>query len=286
MAELLLQLLAVLLAAAVALLVDRACQRRGLLPPAFASPLRRALATALLATVLWLGVFGSLATLGSAEPLDPESLSIPGLFLLHALMVATLAAWFLLGWGPSPAGGFGRTVARQLGLVTPRPLQELALGVLGGGAGWVGVGIVTLLVVAVYTALFGQENLPSEAPELVAWMAGLPVAVRVGLALSAGVVEEAFFRGFLQPRVGIGLSTALFVIAHAGYQQPLQLVILTFLSLLLAGLVRWRQNIWPAVVAHALFDMVQLLWWVPFALRFAPTADPAAPALLALLSIC
>jgi membrane protease YdiL (CAAX protease family) len=84
------------------------------------------------------------------------------------------------------------------------------------------------------------------------------------------VVEEAFFRGFLQPRAGIALSTGLFVLAHAGYEQPLMLVGITLLSLLFAFLVRWRQNIWPAVVAHAVFDAVQLLIVVPTALEFVP----------------
>jgi hypothetical protein len=62
------------------------------------------------------------------------------------------------------------------------------------------------------------------------------------VSLSAGFVEEIFFRGFLQPRVGIALSTAFFVLAHVSYGQPLMLVGIALLSLIFGFLVRWRQT--------------------------------------------
>ncbi len=46
------------------------------------------------------------------------------------------------------------------------------------------------------------------------------------------------------------------------------LVGVTLLSLLYGGLVRWRQTIWPAVVAHFLFDAIQLLVVIPAVLEF------------------
>ena len=121
--------------------------------------------------------------------------------------------------------------------------------------------------------LGGQEMLPERPPAMIPWLAGLPVLMRLAVSLSAGVVEEAFFRGFLQPRVGISLSTGLFVLAHAGYEQLLMLVGVTLLSLMFALLVRWRQSIWAAMAAHAVFDAVQLLIVVPMALEFAPAAE-------------
>ena len=41
------------------------------------------------------------------------------------------------------------------------------------------------------------------------------------------------------------------------------LIGITLLSLIYGLLVKWRQNIWPAIAAHALFDGVQLLVIVP-----------------------
>ena len=46
------------------------------------------------------------------------------------------------------------------------------------------------------------------------------------------------------------------------------LVGITLLSLIYALLVRWRQNIWPAIAAHFLFDAVQLLFVIPSALKY------------------
>ncbi len=51
------------------------------------------------------------------------------------------------------------------------------------------------------------------------------------------------------------------------------LIGVTLLSLLFALLVRWRQSVWAAVVAHAVFDAVQLLIVVPMALEFAPGGE-------------
>jgi membrane protease YdiL (CAAX protease family) len=39
------------------------------------------------------------------------------------------------------------------------------------------------------------------------------------------------------------------------------------LSLFFSALVEWRQNIWAAVAAHTLFDLVQLLVVIPWALE-------------------
>jgi membrane protease YdiL (CAAX protease family) len=132
---------------------------------------------------------------------------------------------------------------------------------------------VLIAVAGVVFLLGGEDALPKTAPTTIAFIAGLPALVRFLLSLSAGVVEEVFFRGFLQPRVGITLSTIAFVLAHVAYGQPFMLVGVTLLSLLFALLVRWRQNLWPAIAAHALFDAVQLLVVIPAALKFLEGAS-------------
>ena len=113
-------------------------------------------------------------------------------------------------------------------------------------------------------ALGGEDALPKQPPALVPWIAALPVGVRILISLSAGVVEETFFRGFLQPRVGIGFSTVLFSLAHWSYGEPFMLVGVTILSLVYGLLARRRGNVWAAATAHAVFDAVQLLVVVPW----------------------
>lgn len=287
--------------------LDRLCAVRGLLPPGFRTPWRRLLAGLVVASLLGVGVFAPLASLGlNLEP-DTSQISTPQLFLLHALMLATLGIWFLLGFAgpegqpapppvPVPAeleneGGelgatavsapiepppppappripLGRQFAVQFGFIPRTSVsREIGLGVLLGIGAWVAVLLVLMVVAGALWMAGGESAVPKSPPALVPFIAGLPIWVRFLVSLSAGVVEESFFRGFLQPRIGIALSTAFFAIAHLSYGQWFMLIGITLLSLIYGFLVKWRQNLWPAIAAHALFDGVQLLVVVPAALK-------------------
>ena len=270
----------VLLALAAVVAIDRLTRRRGLEPPGFdpelsgetAAPLRRGVTMAIVAAVLWLGVFGPLGTIGTEIQPDFSQMHAAQLFLLHGLFAATLAVWYVLGFG-----GTGGSWTAQLGFRVRRALPELGIGAAAGIGGWLMVLGVMVSLGSIIWALGGEELLPDRPPALIPWLAGLPVVMRLAVSMSAGLVEEAFFRGYLQPRVGITMSTAMFVLAHASYEQPLMLVGVTLLSLLFALLVKWRQNIWAAVVAHAVFDAVQLLIVVPTALELAPGEGGGLP---------
>jgi membrane protease YdiL (CAAX protease family) len=162
----------------------------------------------------------------------------------------------------------GRQLLAQFGFLAPNVPREIGLGLLLGVGAWGAVLVAAVVVGMIFLALGGEQAIPKEPPALIPYLAALPAGLRLMISLSAGVVEETFFRGFLQPRIGIALSTLLFVCAHFSYGQPLMLVGIGTLSLIYAFLVRWRQNIWPAIAAHALFDSVQLLVIIPMALRF------------------
>lgn len=260
--------------AACAWWIDRSMATRGLLPPGFAgaSPAairRRVLAMLLLALFLWMGVFFAAGQIGtpSRVEVDFERLSPLNLFLMHGILVATLAVWMVLGYWR--CGHDTRTVIMtQLGL-RARTGQSIPTEVgIGLGAGvvlWGGVLAMVMLSALIVGAVGGFENLPNEAPEIVLWMGSLPVLLRLMVSLSAGVVEEVFFRGFLMPRAGFGLSNVLFVLAHINYEQPFMLLGVALLSVGFSYLTIWRGNIWPAIAAHFLFDAIQLLILVPSA---------------------
>jgi membrane protease YdiL (CAAX protease family) len=334
----------VLLAAAAAWALDRLCAAKGLLPPGFHRPWRRAAAFAVIAGILWVGVFAPLGMIGIESEPDLAKLSTPQLFLLHVLLSGALVAWFLLGYaglprplpaapapplpaagpdeGPGPSGlagatapppipsaltgipepgagagalaavpppaaappprvPLGRQFLSQFGFRSPAVAREIGLGLLLGIGAWVVVLAALLALAALVWMVGGEKMMPKHPPAIIPWIAALPIAVRLLLSLSAGVVEESFFRGFLQPRMGILLSTAFFVLAHVSYGQPFMLAGVGILSLIYGFLVRWRRNIWPAIAAHALFDGVQLLVIVPAALRFMERAGAKATALVA-----
>jgi membrane protease YdiL (CAAX protease family) len=317
--------------AAVALLatwaLDWLCRRRGLMPPGFRHPWRRAAASALVFFILWAGIFAPLGEIGLAQPqLDLSSISTPRLFLLHGMLAAVVLGWMVLGFAAvprqapapvpvpvpvpempelsdsgvepgeatvdpgaagsgaarptarQPAKGFARQLAVQLGLVAPDVSREVLIGLLLGICAWLAVLLALLAAALAIYAIGGEKALPKPSA-IVPWIASLPVLVRLMVSLSAGFVEEIFFRGFLQPRIGIALSSGFFVLAHLSYGQPFMLLGITLLSLIYAFLVRWRQTIWPAIAAHALFDGVQLLFIIPMAMRLMGTSPGAKPAL-------
>lgn len=183
---------------------------------------------------------------------------------------------------PAPPAelSLARQLAAQFGFVAPSVPRELGLGLVLGVIAWAAV-LFGIMAIAYLLYLLGAADaLPKQPPALVPFIAGLPIVVRVLISLSAGVVEEWFFRGFLQPRMGLLLSTLLFALAHFSYGQPFMLVGVTLLSLVYGLLVRWRQNIWPAIAAHALFDGVQLLVIVPGVLHWMEVPGEKATALL------
>lgn len=261
-----LQIIALLLSGGMALAVDWLAARRLPAPPGLRHAGRRAGASAVLTVVLFFTVFLPLVSAGQGMEIDPATLSPGSLFLSQIFLLLGLGAWCLLAYGID--AGDLRAAIDALGLRLRRPWRELGVGLGAGLLAWLVVLVAAVVFGLLLELVLGEEALAQQLPApLIVWMAGLPVVLRLALSLSAGLVEEIFFRGFLQPRIGIGASTLLFVLGHAAYGQPLMLVSLTVLSLLYAALARWRGNVWSAVVAHALFDAVQLLVVIPFALR-------------------
>lgn len=277
--QLALPVLAALLAAG----VDALTARRGWTPPAHRLsadlPLQaqvgplvlRTLAWGIVAVALWAGVLAPIATYGQPPPESFDGVSPSGLFVLHVGFFVALALWFGSGFlprlPPSPRVWW-RVWSAQLGWRARGAGREVAVGVAAGVAGWTAVIAVVYGVTLIAWAVGIEELLPSEPPAVMEYLIGLPVAVRLALAASAGLAEETFFRGFLQPRVGVTLSGLLFVLAHLSYGQPFMLLGVALLSILFAWLVRWRRNIWAAVVAHGVFDAIQLLVMLPVLQRY------------------
>jgi membrane protease YdiL (CAAX protease family) len=208
---------------------------------------------------------------------EPEAMALPAVPADSAEMTdsaETAEAAIAAPPIPQPARpaepALARRFADQFGLSAPNVPLEIGQGlILGVGVWLLALGVIFAFALALY-ALGGEKALPKEVPTVIPLIAGLPIWLRLLVSASAGFFEELFFRGFLQPRIGLALSTAFFALAHLSYGQPFMLVGLTFLSVLLGLSVKWRQNIWPAVMAHFVFDAVQLLVIVPIALRYAP----------------
>jgi membrane protease YdiL (CAAX protease family) len=283
-----------LAAAATAVLFDRRLGRAAgaaevagvagvAIPPGLERPGRRLAARALLAGLFYLTLFAPLSLPpGAAAGIDLSQVSPARLFLMHAILIAGLIGWLALAFGVREAPRAPAGPATREGSPEPAdpadPLAFLRLRIRDAGAE-IGVGVVAGLVIwaaaLAFVALLlaglkaagAGDLVPATPPPLIAFVAGQPVWLRLAISLSAGLVEELFFRGFLQPRLGIWVTTGLFVLAHAAYGAPAMFVTVAFLSLAYGWLARRRGSVWAAVAAHTLFDAVQLLLVLPAALR-------------------
>ena len=99
------------------------------------------------------------------------------------------------------------------------------------------------------------------------WMASQPAWKKILIILSAMTVEEFFFRAWLQSRVGLLVSTALFAVAHFTLGQPLLLIGVTVISLVIGFTFYRTKNVLPGIVAHGVFDAIQLFVIIPIAFR-------------------
>lgn len=80
-----------------------------------------------------------------------------------------------------------------------------------------------------------------------------PVAGAVLIAAAVGLGEEVVFRGALQPRVGVVLSSLVFAATHVQYQLPG--VAMIFLLSLALGVLRRRTSTTFTACVHALYDL-------------------------------
>lgn len=262
---------ALLVALAAALVLGLAWRSR---PPrlrlglrSFPAPWRAGCAAALLIGLLATTTVEPLLGLATGgAPLDLD-VSYVRLFRAHAMLAAFLLAWWALSGFPSPTS--------FLSLPRERLGGRLMLGVGAGLGAWlltigsmgmIGLGILWLAGGLAATAEEAAAIAPDGAgvmPEAVAYLVGLSVPRRLLLVASAGVFEEAFFRSFLQPRAGLLLSSVLFTASHAGYGSPMLMIGVFVLSTLLGRLFRSGRDVLPCMVAHSVFDAVQLLVVLP-----------------------
>lgn len=158
----------------------------------------------------------------------------------------------LAGVGLGVTRSLSETVAR-LGLAWPGKSELTAaatgtvvlLGVQAGlGAVWMALAPESLARVNEITnTLLGDLLNP--------WGAFL-------IGLSAGLGEEMVFRGALQPRFGLVLTSALFAFVHLQYVYTFAWVIVFLLGLGL-GYLRQRWNTTTAILAHMLYNTLLVL---------------------------
>jgi len=219
---------------------------------------RQTLAALLLIGILAATVFLPVTAFGKVDDLEFSAIWVPALLVGHLFIAAFLLGWWRLR-GDVP-------LHRFLGVSGTALPRKLAQGVAVGLAGWG----LTVAAAGVAAALIGTGAEPAAAPEVppvMVWLAGLPVLDKLLIVGAAMTVEEFFFRSFLQPRVGLVVSSLFFVCSHFGYGLPVMLVGVLTISLLLGRVFQRGGDVVPCIIAHGVFDAVQLFVVLPWAVQ-------------------
>jgi membrane protease YdiL (CAAX protease family) len=180
----------------------------------------------------------------------PERVSVtPSLFWQQGL------AFVLLG-----LAGVGAFLRRSLRETLDRlKLQGVSLPHWG-----LATGVTLLLMAFVWVVSFGWSRLWPQSYEEVGRISEVlfgellsPLGA-LTLGLSAGIGEELLFRGALQPRFGLVLTTLLFTVAHTQYTiSPALLEI--FLVGLVLGILRNRTSTTVCILVHAAYNVLNVL---------------------------
>lgn len=165
--------------------------------------------------------------------------------VFYGILFAAALAWRWAWAGESILYAGPEAAARGVHLG-----PDLALGLAAGAA------VIALSWVATDRTAWG-DRLGRELAGLVGRPGLGQVAV---LALASGIAEEAFFRGALQPRVGLVGASLVFALAHfVPRRELLPWSVFSLLAgLLLGGLFEWTGNLVAPVAAHVLVNGVNL----------------------------
>jgi membrane protease YdiL (CAAX protease family) len=139
---------------------------------------------------------------------------------------------------------------QRLGIVAPTGVEAL-IGLV--------VGLVMVPVVLLLENLFGRVGLGSnpDVERLTEQMIGPLTQSGFGiltLGLAAALGEETVFRGAMQPRFGLLLTSILFALLHSTYGLTLS-TLLVFIVGLVLGLLRLRYNTTTAMITHAVYNI-------------------------------
>ncbi len=208
-------------------------------------------ATALALAVLVMGLnLSQVPLIGGWDALAASAARIPFLTLLISNLPIGLFPFLGVGL-------FIRRTPRET--VTRLGLERLT---------WRQVGLTVLLAAAILTFYYGvdwiwrtvhlesYEMMEALGEVLYGGASGLWKALLVSLV--AGVTEELFFRGAVQPRFGLLLTAVFFTAAHVQYGLTLAAVEV-FGGALVLGWLRRRTNTTACILLHVLYDVSALL---------------------------
>ncbi len=176
--------------------------------------------------------------------LDPATLV--QMSALFYSVIAVVAALWRVKWAGEPLF-FVDAAAQERGIDW---LRDLPLGLAAGA----------LVIVLSYLFTRWTDVGDALARKLASALGPLTLVQTTFLALISGFAEEVFFRGAVQPRVGLAVASILFGFAHFVPRREFYLwtVFSVFAGFLLGTLFQYTGNLIAPIAAHALVNAVNL----------------------------
>lgn len=207
-----------------------------------------------LAILLAVGAFLGTSLLLGQDPTDtatdaPTAADTVLSLLLNVLAFVSLA-YVAVGYRNTRDG---RAATRRLGLEMPG-----RMGIIVGI-----VGVIPAFICAIIGSVMVQQFQPEVADRLAETLDTMTTGVQnpagaILLGLSAGIGEEIFIRGALQPRYGIALSSFFWMLLHTQYEATWVMLGLFLMGIVL-GLIRKRYGTVPAILTHAIYNAVVVM---------------------------
>ncbi|MEK7756324.1 MAG: type II CAAX endopeptidase family protein, partial [Planctomycetota bacterium] len=197
------------------------------------------------------------------SPSEPDASQVRQVMLLPAISLRALGAMVIIAVLARRRG----LTARSVGLTWSGAPLNLAIGLATLLVVYGLIAVTMTLLWFLCPAMVGEME--ENARRIMELVPNLRPVEFVPLAALIGVYEELVFRGFLMTRlrratggwtIAVVLSTVVFTALHAFEQTRSALVIVAILSLVFSLVTIWRRSIIPTIIAHALFDLSQLLW--------------------------
>lgn len=143
-----------------------------------------------------------------------------------------------------------RGAVNRLGLALPTVGQAVT-GVLAGLL--LAPAVILLEYLASLVGLGASPDVERLTEQLIGPLTmSIPGVLTLGLAAALG--EESIFRGALQPKFGLVLTTLLFALLHSQYGFSFSTAAVFGVGLVL-GLLRLRANTTTAMITHAVYNM-------------------------------